>query len=177
MRYIGLLIIAIGVVLTVMFVKPYVFDSSINPHRAVVQYRYDVGHHIMSSTKAVIDIPSWHQSFPIEDSVSENTLNEGVVGHFPRTGPVGVGNYALAAHVVTHGQPFAKLPGVVKGQRVIIEKNNRRYVFVVDNKFTIYYTDTSVLNYHPRELTLITCASRYFHTNYRTVVTAHLIKE
>lgn len=112
---------------------------------------------------------------PVREGVSDKVLDSGVVGHFPKTGPVGVGNYALTAHVVTHGEPFRYMPNLVNGDRVTITKCGTVYTFSVDRKFSVYYTDVSVLDAHPKMLTLITCASRFVHTDYRTIVRGHLV--
>lgn len=148
-------------------------------HQSVMQYYHAHRTHVNVSTKAIIMVPSWGPKYvmPIKNGTSQKILDTGVVGHFVGTGPVGVGNYALAGHVVTHGEPFAQLPGMVPGQTVVVEKDGWKYTFTVDRKFNVYYTNTSVLNYRPKTLTLVTCASRYFHTDYRTVVTAHLTRK
>ena len=39
------------------------------------------------------------------EGVRDSDLSRGI-GHFPGTGPGQVGNFALAAHRVTHGEPF-----------------------------------------------------------------------
>jgi LPXTG-site transpeptidase (sortase) family protein len=114
-------------------------------------------------------------SEPIAEGVSEKVLDSGAVGHFPGTGPVGVGNYSLTGHVVTHGEPFRYMPNLSHGDKVTVIKCGVIYTFMVDRRFTVYYTDISVLNAHPRTLTLVTCASRVFHTNYRTIVRGHLV--
>jgi len=110
---------------------------------------------------------------PIVDSVDQEVLDSGVVGHFPGTGPVGVGNYALIGHVVTHGEPFAKLPSLTKGDKVVVD-NGTVYTFKVTEKFVVDHTDLSVLGYEPKTLTLITCNSRWFRTDERLVVRAVL---
>jgi sortase A len=58
---------------------------------------------------------------PIIDSVSEDALAAGV-GRFVDNAPVGaVGNYALAAHRVTHGEPFRNLTDLVAGDEIVVE--------------------------------------------------------
>lgn len=114
-------------------------------------------------------------TYPIAQGVSEKVLDSGVVGHFPGTGPVGIGNYALTGHVVTHGEPFRYLPNLSRGDKVQITKCGVVYTFAVDRKYTVYYTQVGVLDDQPKTLTLITCASRVVHTNYRTIVRGHLV--
>lgn len=113
---------------------------------------------------------------PVAEGVSQRVLDSGVVGHFPHTGPVGIGNYALTGHVVTHGEPFRYMPNLAKGDKVKIIKCGVTYTFSVDRKWNVYYTDVSVLKPLPKTLTLITCASRFVHTDYRTVVRGHLVR-
>ena len=112
---------------------------------------------------------------PIAEGATEKVLDTGAVGHFLGTGPVGVGNYALTGHVVTHGEPFRYMPNLVSGDKVTVTKCGTAYTFIVDRKYTVYYTDVSVLDARPKTLTLITCASRFVHTDYRTIVRGHLV--
>lgn len=145
-------------------------------HTRVQQYYRAQQSHAHVSTKAIIKVSSWGRDYvmPIENSVSQKTLDSGVVGHFPHTGPLGVGNYALAGHVVTHGEPFAKLLDMTKGQTIEVDRGGRKFIFIVIDKFVVDYHNVSVLDYKRRTLTLVTCASRLFHTDNRTVVVAKL---
>jgi len=173
----ALTLIVVGLGMVVFFGMPHTGSDpvAIEQHQKAEVSKIRQGVALHKCPGALIRVPSWgHYVMPIENGVSEKVLNSGVVGHFPHTGPVGRGNYALTAHVVTHGEPFARLPELTPGDRVVIEKCGTQYTFKVTNKFNVYYTNVSVLNNRHETLTLITCASRFVHTDYRTVVRARL---
>jgi sortase A len=133
---------------------------------------------------AVLRIPRFGEDWevPIIDSVSEEALAAGV-GRFVDNASVGaVGNYALAAHRVTHGEPFRNLIDLVAGDEVVIETQSYVYTYVLDtggSENRVTFTDTWVLKDRPVELpgpriiTLTTCAE-LFHTDDRLAVFGHL---
>ena len=135
--------------------------------------------------RAVLRIPRFGKAWevPIIDSVSEDALAAGV-GRFVDNAPVGaVGNYALAAHRVTHGEPFRNLTELVAGDEVVVETQSFVYTYVLDtdgDAHRVSFTDTWVLDDRPVELpsrriiTLTTCAE-LFHTDDRLAVFGHLV--
>ena len=134
--------------------------------------------------RAILRIPRFGEDWevPIIDSVSEDALAAGV-GRFVANAPVGeVGNYALAAHRVTHGEPFRNLTELVAGDEVVVETQAFVYTYVLDtdgDAHRVSFTDTWVLEDRPVELpgrriiTLTTCAE-LFHTDDRLAVFGHL---
>lgn len=69
---------------------------------------------------------------PIVEGVDLDQLAKGV-GHFPKSaGPGEVGNFSVAAHRATHGEPFAFLDRIQPGDRVIVETKTNWFVYVVD---------------------------------------------
>ena len=135
--------------------------------------------------EAVLHIPRFGDDWevPIIDSISEDALAAGV-GRFVDNAPVGaVGNYALAAHRVTHGEPFRNLTDLVAGDEIVVETQEYVYTYVLDTDGTehrVSFTDTWVLDDRPVELrsrriiTLTTCAE-LFHTDDRLAVFGHLV--
>lgn len=133
------------------------------------------------TTKALLRIPDFGDDYvmPILDGVDMDTLDKGVVGHFQNGTEVGqVGNYALAGHRITHGEPFANLPDLVIGDKIIVEKDGHEYTYTVirdpyevenDNVWVVENPDHG----NERLITLITCAS-LLPTDVRTVVTGRL---
>jgi sortase A len=104
------------------------------------------------------------------------------------------GNYVLAAHRVTHGEPFADFPSLRPGDLVHVETRAATYTYVLDTggeDLIVPFTETWVLDpkpVNPREggtqppddagdqlITLVTC-SEIFHTEDRSVVFGHLVK-
>jgi sortase A len=137
--------------------------------------------------RAVLHIPRFGEDWevPIIDSVSDDALAAGV-GRFVDNASVGaVGNYALAAHRVTQGEPFKKLTELVAGDEVVVETQKYLYTYVLDTNGTehrVSFTDTWVLDDRPVELpsrrviTLTTCAE-LFHTDDRLAVFGHLVSK
>ncbi len=137
--------------------------------------------------RAVLHIPRFGADWevPIIDSVSEDALAAGV-GRFVDNAPVGaLGNYALAAHRVTHGEPFRNLTELVAGDEVVVETQRSVYTYVLDtdgDAHRVSFTDTWVLDDRPvvlpsnRIITLTTCAE-LFHTDDRLAVFGHLVSK
>lgn len=69
---------------------------------------------------------------PIVEGVDLDDLAKGV-GHFPKAQKPGeVGNFAVAAHRATHGEPFAYLDRIQPGDKVVVETKDNWFVYVVD---------------------------------------------
>ena len=123
-----------------------------------------------------------HYSVPVVEGVSLDDLAKGI-GHYPRTVlPGEVGNFAVAGHRATHGEPFAYLDEVRKGDAVVVETQEDWYVYVVDRTRIVQPTDTWVISPVPgrpdavpteRLITLTTCNPRWASTE-RLIVWGHL---
>ena len=114
-------------------------------------------------------------------------------GHFEDTAAPGeVGNYALAAHRVTHGEPLRRMPELQPGDEIIIETQTMVFTYVLDTGGDDLVVDrsedwvTDPLPANPdagepqptqqvgqRLITLTTCAE-LFHTDDRMVAFGHL---
>ena len=138
---------------------------------------------------AVLRVPRFGSSWevPVVQGVGEEQLSAGV-GHFPGTaGPGEPGNFALAGHRVTHGEPFRDLPELVAGDEVLVETRDAGYHYrlVTDgDALSVSFEEHWVVAAEPRNprpagvqppggpdrlLTLTTCAE-LFHTDERLVV-------
>jgi sortase A len=105
-------------------------------------------------------------------------------GHVPGTQwPGQVGNFAIAGHRVTSGNPFWSLPALRPGDTVNIQTQRNDYTYRVTGKELVPPTDTAVLDAvpgHPgqqptrRLITLITCDPAWTGTH-RVIVTGVLI--
>lgn len=121
-------------------------------------------------------------SAPVVQGVSLPDLARGV-GHYPRSAMPGkIGNFAVAGHRATHGEPFAHLDRVRKGDVVVVETRNAWFTYVVDSIRIVAPTDTWVVDAVPgkkgvkpsrRLLTLTTCNPRWASTQ-RLIVFGHL---
>ena len=119
----------------------------------------------------LLRIPALGSSYevPILSGTDLKTLSRGV-GHYTTTAMPGqVGNFAIAGHRVTHGQPFAKLLELEAGDEVIVETRTSVFTYVIDEApkdLTVKAKDSWVLDAvpgHPATrptkalLTLTTC--------------------
>jgi sortase A len=119
---------------------------------------------------------------PVVEGVGQGELERGV-GHYPDTVRAGEGgNFAVAGHRATHGEPFADLDRVRRGDRVVAETRDRWYTYVVDRTLIVRPDETWVLDPVPGErgaapdeplITLTTCNPRWSSTE-RLIVFGHL---
>jgi sortase A len=133
---------------------------------------------------AFIHIPRLGHKYavPIVQGVSLDDLARGV-GHYPKTAlPGEVGNFAVAGHRATHGEPFAYLDQVKKGDAVVIETQQDWFTYVVDRIRIVKPTDVWVIEPVPgrpdavpteRLITLTTCNPRWASTE-RLIIFGHL---
>ncbi len=120
---------------------------------------------------ALLRIPAFGDDYevPILHGTELSTLAKGV-GHYVSTAAPGqIGNFAVAGHRVTHGQPFAKLLTLKKGDEVIVETREAIYTYVMDDsprQLTVDDSETWVLDPVPGKasakptealITLTTC--------------------
>ncbi len=120
----------------------------------------------------------------VVEGVDMDTLNDGP-GHFPKTAlPGEVGNFAVAGHRATHGEPFAHLDTVVQGDKVYVEAADGWYTYQVTWTRIIAPTDVDVLapvagspgkKAKAQTMTLITCHPRWGSTE-RLAVGAQLVE-
>ena len=96
--------------------------------------------------------------------------------------PGQLGNFAVAGHRVTAGNPFWSLPSMKDGDLVYIQTRLNDYTYRVIGKQRVAPTDTAVLDRvpgHPRQrpdrrlISLITCDPAWTGTH-RVIVTGVL---
>lgn len=133
---------------------------------------------------AFIRIPRLGKKFnvPIVEGVRARDLSRGV-GHYPRTArPGDVGNFAVAGHRATNGEPFRNLDRVRRGDAVVVETSTDWLTYVVDRTRIVKPSDVWVLDPVPGKpgatptkplLTLTTCNPRWASTE-RLIVFGHL---
>lgn len=148
------------------------------------------------NASALIRIPRFGKSYvvPVFEGIGTDILAKGY-GHFTETAfPGQVGNYALAAHRVTHGEPLRRMPEMQPGDKVIVETAGFTYTYRLDTRpkdLVIPFTGTWVLDQLPKNptaggpqpeqkpgqrlITLTTC-SELFHTDNRMIAFGHLVK-
>ena len=130
---------------------------------------------------------------PVLEGVGDDELASGF-GHFVDSADAGGGgNYALAAHRITHGEPLRDMPSLRPGDEVLVETRDTLYTYVLDtdpNDLVVDFEDAWVLapppvnprsggvqpSDAPRLITLTTCAE-LFHDDSRMVAFGHLVSE
>lgn len=145
---------------------------------------------------AVVRIPAFGADFavPLLEGTSDEVLAAGF-GHFENTARAGAkGNFALAAHRVTHGQPLRDMPALDVGDEIVVETARATYTYALDSAgdaLEVPFTAGWVLDEVPenpdaggvqplqeagqRLITLTTCAE-LFNTDDRLVAFGHLVK-
>ena len=120
----------------------------------------------------------------------QNVLNKGYVGHYRGTGQPGqVGNFALAGHRNTHGEPFRYINRLRAKDLVEVETKTATYTYAVDRMLPQTSAgDSGVVRPIPRSIvepgygysepgsyiTLTTCTPEYT-SRYRLVVWGKLV--
>lgn len=148
----------------------------------------------LNGAEALIRIPRFGRDYvvPVQRGVGDDVLAEGF-GHFARSaGPGQVGNFALAGHRVTHGEPLRNMPELRPGDEVVVETQKRTYTYRLDtdpNALVVPLTAVWVISPLPtnpqggvqpaqrpgqRLITLTTC-SELFHTDNRMIAFGHLV--
>lgn len=121
-------------------------------------------------------------SVPVVEGVELPDLARGI-GHYPDTARPGqVGNFAVAGHRTTNGEPFTHLERMRRGDVVIAETRRQWFTYVVDRKLIVRPTDTWVIDPVPGKpaaeptealITMTTCNPRWSSTE-RLIVFGHL---
>lgn len=141
---------------------------------------------------AVLRIPRLGLVVPVAQGVDKRAvLDKGYAGQYPGTaGPGAQGNFALAGHRNTHGEPFRYVNRLRAGDELIVDVRGRRFTYVVGKVLSeTTERDTGVIAPVPRSvvkpdqgysepgayITLTTCTPEY-SSKYRLVVWGTLLK-
>jgi sortase A len=144
---------------------------------------------------ALVRIPAFGDSYvvPAHEGTGDDVLARGFGVFEDSADPGGVGNFALAGHRITHGEPLRHLPDLRAGDTVVVETADTTYTYVLDGDGDAlsvgmdagWVTASDPVNPETGEhaadvadsrrlLTLVTCAE-LFHTDERLVVFGHLV--
>lgn len=141
---------------------------------------------------ALVRIPRFGKDYvvPVLEGTGDYALSRGF-GHYDGTAGAGqVGNYAIAGHRITHGEPLRHMPDMRPGDKVVVETRDWIYTYRLDtdpNDLELDLHQTWVLAPTPvnpnaggirpddgdRLITLTTCAD-LFHSSNRLVAFGHL---
>ena len=123
---------------------------------------------------ALLYIPALREDvweLPILHGTEPEQLDVGA-GHYVNTRlPGAVGNFALAGHRSTHGEPFANFDRLRAGDRVIVQTRDNWFIYELDFDAQVSPDDAWVLDVNPggmankvgtdKLITLTTCTPRY----------------
>ncbi|WP_082119591.1 class E sortase [Saccharothrix sp. ST-888] len=138
---------------------------------------------------AIIHIPKLGLTYPIaEGTGKQQVLDKGLVGHYIGTAMPSdkTGNFAVAAHRTTHGQPFRKIGQLVPGDKIVVETAASYYTYQVAGGIPeTPPSNVSVLQSVPkgspfsqpgRYLTMTTCTPE-FSARGRLIVFGKMVEE
>lgn len=112
-------------------------------------------------------------ALPLLEGVRKHELNNGA-GHYPSTQlPGDIGNFAVAAHRATHGEPFANFDLLRAGDKVYVETETLIFRYVLQKDKIVNPDDVWVIAPVPGKsieptrqlITLTTCSPRWASTN------------
>ncbi|WP_037911462.1 class E sortase [Actinacidiphila yeochonensis] len=141
---------------------------------------------------AIMYIPKLDVKAPIAQGVDKTkVLDHGMVGHYDGALNTAMpwdksGNFAVAAHRNTHGEPFRYINHLVPGDKVVVETSTTYYTYQITSSLaSTPPTNISVLQPVPvgsgftqpgRYITLTTCTPEFTSTN-RLIVWGKLVEE
>ncbi|MFF8906094.1 class E sortase [Streptomyces olivaceoviridis] len=154
--------------------------GSVQPEPVVTPRTYEPG-----TPFAIMYIPrlgsTWNK--PVLEGTGTGTLKKGL-GHYARTARLGrKGNFAVAGHRRTYGDPFKDFPELRPGDAVVLTDGTTWFTYRIDKgPYKTVPTDVEVIDPVPRKsgytrpgryLTLTTCDPEWGHSH-RLIVWAHL---
>ncbi|MGX1567308.1 class E sortase [Streptomyces sp. NPDC055506] len=134
---------------------------------------------------AIMYIPrlgfTWNK--PVLEGTATGTLKKGL-GHYAGTAQLGQkGNFAVAGHRRTYGDPFKDFPRLRRGDAVVLTDGTTWFTYRIDKgPYKTVPSDIEVIDPVPRTsgytrpgryLTLTTCEPEWGHSH-RLIVWAHL---
>ncbi|WP_369145288.1 class E sortase [Streptomyces sp. R44] len=121
--------------------------------------------------------------WPVLEGTGPDVLKKGL-GHYTRTATLGgTGNFAVAGHRRTHGDPFKDFPRLRPGDAIVLTDGTTWFTYRIDRgPYRTVPGDTAVVDPVPRKsgfdgpgryLTLTTCDPEW-GSSHRLIVWAHL---
>lgn len=162
-------------------------------HDALLE-EFDAGH---GAAFAALTVPRFGEKFRVPilagghfgaDPKTVHALEQGIAWYEGASRVGQTGNFVLAGHRVTHGEPFKDFPQLRKGDQVMVETAAYIYTYELAQDGTdveVPFTTTWPLDMVPvpggtdarptaAKITLLTC-SELFHTSTRSVVVGDLV--
>ncbi|MFF6781032.1 class E sortase [Streptomyces sp. NPDC012510] len=198
-RVIGEVFITTGVVM-LLFVTYQLWWSNIRAHQQAgreatsLQEEWKNGKRAPGAFEpgqgfAILHIPKLDVVVPIAEGIHKPTvLDRGMVGHYDQTAMPEdkTGNFGVAGHRNTHGEPFRYINRLKPGDPIVVETQNTYYVYDMAAILPVTPpSNVSVLNPVPpgssftqpgRYITLTTCTPE-FTSKYRMIVWGKMVEE
>ncbi|MFI1104309.1 class E sortase [Streptomyces melanogenes] len=202
-RIVGELFITLGVVM-LLFVTYQLWWTNIRAHQQAGSEAKKITHDWASGKQApgafepgkgfaIMHIPKLDVVVPVAEGTSKHkVLDKGMVGHYGqgslKTAMPGdkSGNFAVAGHRNTHGEPFRYINRLKPGDLVIVETQQAYYTYAITGMLpSTSPKNVSVLKPIPvgsgftrpgRYLTLTTCTPEFTST-YRMIVWGKMVDE
>jgi sortase A len=124
-----------------------------------------------------LHVPRWGYDYDIAiaQGTGKGVIDQGLIGHYPETqNAAELGNFAVAGHRITHGEPFARIQELHNGDELIVETDEYYLVYEMYDQRIVVPTEMSVIWAVPgqagvpperRLITLTTCHPRYTSTH------------
>jgi len=128
-----------------------------------------------SKAFALVTIPALGlKDFPLVQGIEDSDLAKGI-GHYPGTAmPGGLGNFAIAGHRATNGEPFANFEKLSAGDKVYVQAADATYVYSLEYDIKVKPSGTWVIDKNPKNMpvdntrkliTLTTCDPKWNSTH------------
>ncbi|MCW2830702.1 MAG: class sortase [Aeromicrobium sp.] len=189
----GVALILAGLGVMVWFAWQYFGTNIVSKHRQSEikqSLKIDWGKGIDGDAVGLLRIERFGDDYevPIVKGFDDDALARGVGWDTTSARPGKIGNFAIAGHRVTHGEPFSKFPDLKRGDKVVVETRTGIYTYRLRNSGTSITVDFSqgwplydvpdpdARDAKPTErlITMLTC-SELFHTRNRNVVIGELV--
>ncbi|WP_181923786.1 class E sortase [Streptomyces inhibens] len=142
----------------------------------------------------IMYIPKLDVKAPIAEGIDKHdVLDHGMVGHYDKNSGIKTampwdkkGNFAVAAHRNTHGEPFRYINKLTKGDKIVVETQSSYYTYEMESILPqTSPSNTSVIGPVPpgsgftgpgRYITLTTCTPEFTST-FRMIVWGKMVDE
>ncbi|MGW5114870.1 class E sortase [Streptomyces noursei] len=142
----------------------------------------------------IMYIPKLDVKAPIAEGIDKHSvLDHGMVGHYDAASGIKTampwdktGNFSVAAHRNTHGEPFRYINRLTKGDKIVVETQSAYYTYEMESVLPqTSPSNTSVITPVPpgsgftgpgRYITLTTCTPEFTST-YRLIVWGKMVDE